>query len=378
MNSLQFLGQNVTISSFLIEHGDQLKCFFGYERRLQQRFETEKQSVHRVLERASKESDNMGGESYIRSLKMVGRNQINRAIKEEIEEIAHEVVKQLMSDGVFSVTVPDILSHKSYKEYNAFLEGREWMSANYDVHYTKLKKLLFKVVAGILEEYLTILTLHDKFDSSEISQYSWEHSEQILSQLSESLDKKQSLISAFTDWPFNERIYEEAIRNNYADGDTCLTCARVIGIETFERIVIEAIATQSKESQNDVVSLCASAYGDVFANKILQSAEQMRQKIREEEERKRTEQEAKEREKRKQEKKEKTKETVWKTIAIAVGIIGLLVMLGTLNSSSSSNERRKCFWCNGTGYNGNGARNATEYVFMKTPCTKCGGDGYFD
>lgn len=254
MNSLQFLGQNVTISSFLIEHGDQLKCFFGYERRLQQRFETEKQSVHRVLERASKESDNMGGESYIRSLKMVGRNQINRAIKEEIEEIAHEVVKQLMSDGVFSVTVPDILSHKSYKEYNAFLEGREWMSANYDVHYTKLKKLLFKVVAGILEEYLTILTLHDKFDSSEISQYSWEHSEQILSQLSESLDKKQSLISAFTDWPFNERIYEEAIRNNYADGDTCLTCARVIGIETFERIVIEAIATQS--SNKAMLSNC--------------------------------------------------------------------------------------------------------------------------
>ena len=36
---------------------------------------------------------------------------------------------------------------------------------------------------------------------------------------------------------------------------------------------------------------------------------------------------------------------------------------------------RKCAWCNGTGYNGNGATNVQEYVFKKTPCKHCKGRG---
>ena len=35
-----------------------------------------------------------------------------------------------------------------------------------------------------------------------------------------------------------------------------------------------------------------------------------------------------------------------------------------------------CAWCNGTGYSGNGATNATEYVLKKTPCKHCNGKGY--
>lgn len=38
---------------------------------------------------------------------------------------------------------------------------------------------------------------------------------------------------------------------------------------------------------------------------------------------------------------------------------------------------RTCPWCNGTGYNGNGAKNATEYVFKKTPCKHCDGTGHY-
>lgn len=60
---------------------------------------------------------------------------------------------------------------------------------------------------------------------------------------------------------------------------------------------------------------------------------------------------------------------------LVVILIGILSMCGTSGSDSSND--RKCAWCNGTGYSGNGATNATEYVFKKTPCKHCGGDGRY-
>lgn len=48
---------------------------------------------------------------------------------------------------------------------------------------------------------------------------------------------------------------------------------------------------------------------------------------------------------------------------------------GQLSNYDGSNEKDVCAWCNGTGYNGNGATDATEYVLKKTPCTHCNGSG---
>ena len=62
-------------------------------------------------------------------------------------------------------------------------------------------------------------------------------------------------------------------------------------------------------------------------------------------------------------------------VIIVALLLGMLSMCSTGGSSSSGD--RTCAWCNGTGYNGNGATNATEYVFMKTPCKHCGGDGHY-
>ena len=44
-------------------------------------------------------------------------------------------------------------------------------------------------------------------------------------------------------------------------------------------------------------------------------------------------------------------------------------------SNYDRTKDKKCAWCNGTGYTGNGATNATEYVLMKTPCKHCNGKG---
>lgn len=60
-------------------------------------------------------------------------------------------------------------------------------------------------------------------------------------------------------------------------------------------------------------------------------------------------------------------------------IVVLLVIGWFLNMAScgGGSGDRTCAWCNGTGYNGNGAKNATEYVFKKTPCTHCDGTGTY-
>ena len=59
---------------------------------------------------------------------------------------------------------------------------------------------------------------------------------------------------------------------------------------------------------------------------------------------------------------------------IAIVVIAMLVLIGSCSGGGSSNDRT-CAWCNGTGYNGNGAQTVEEYVFRKTPCKHCGGDG---
>lgn len=60
-------------------------------------------------------------------------------------------------------------------------------------------------------------------------------------------------------------------------------------------------------------------------------------------------------------------------------IVVLLIIGWFLNMAScgGGSGDRTCAWCNGTGYNGNGAKNATEYVFKKTPCTHCDGTGTY-
>lgn len=57
---------------------------------------------------------------------------------------------------------------------------------------------------------------------------------------------------------------------------------------------------------------------------------------------------------------------------IAVILFGMLYL-----SSVDDNSNRTCAWCNGTGYNGNGASTVEEYVFMKTPCKHCKGKGTY-
>ena len=65
-----------------------------------------------------------------------------------------------------------------------------------------------------------------------------------------------------------------------------------------------------------------------------------------------------------------------KVVGIIVAIVLILVcwFIGTTSDNSDKTNTRTCAWCNGTGYNGNGAQSPEEYVFKKTPCTHCGGD----
>lgn len=61
-------------------------------------------------------------------------------------------------------------------------------------------------------------------------------------------------------------------------------------------------------------------------------------------------------------------------IIIVVLLLGLLSMCSGGGSGSGD---RTCAWCNGTGYSGNGAKNAVEYVMTKTPCKHCNGSGHY-
>ena len=68
-----------------------------------------------------------------------------------------------------------------------------------------------------------------------------------------------------------------------------------------------------------------------------------------------------------------------KVIGIIVAILLILMcwFIGTTSDSNDKTNTRTCAWCNGTGYNGNGAQTPEEYVFKKMPCTHCGGDGTY-
>lgn len=62
-------------------------------------------------------------------------------------------------------------------------------------------------------------------------------------------------------------------------------------------------------------------------------------------------------------------------LSIAVTVIVLIYLL-SMCSSGGGGGRKTCAWCNGTGYSGNGAKNAVEYVMNKTPCKHCNGTGH--
>ena len=69
-----------------------------------------------------------------------------------------------------------------------------------------------------------------------------------------------------------------------------------------------------------------------------------------------------------------------KKTELAKRIIAILLLSALtfgMTGCGSSSDDDTCAWCNGTGYNGNGAKNATEYVLKKTPCKHCNGTGHF-
>lgn len=63
-------------------------------------------------------------------------------------------------------------------------------------------------------------------------------------------------------------------------------------------------------------------------------------------------------------------------LLIFMVVIFLILLLSMCSNSGESSGRKTCAWCNGTGYSGNGATNAVEYVLNKTPCKHCNGKGY--
>lgn len=63
---------------------------------------------------------------------------------------------------------------------------------------------------------------------------------------------------------------------------------------------------------------------------------------------------------------------------LAAIIIFIFLWIVSLFGGDGGNERdRTCPWCNGTGYDGNGAKTAVEYVLRKTPCQHCKGKGTY-
>lgn len=68
-----------------------------------------------------------------------------------------------------------------------------------------------------------------------------------------------------------------------------------------------------------------------------------------------------------------SKEKWWLVLVIVLALLGFLTMF----TNNGNDGNRTCPMCNGTGYNGNGAKNVTEYVFKKTPCTWCDGTGTY-
>ena len=64
-------------------------------------------------------------------------------------------------------------------------------------------------------------------------------------------------------------------------------------------------------------------------------------------------------------------------ISLILVVLLLITSAFTLTACDGDDGDRTCPWCNGTGYSGNGAKNAQEYVFKKTPCKHCDGRGTY-
>ena len=358
MITVNFLGQEITMSRYAYAYGEYLRMFDLYEKNVLQRFEV---------------------------AKLNGRNAIQNALNDELNKVAHSVLRSLMSEAIYSVATSDILQGEAYGEYAALFVGSNWRSEPGTHFYKRLEELLHRVIREMRQNYLAILDENNLFNVAEIEKYSWEHSNEILSVLNESPNKKQSLIFAFIDCPYNEGVYEAAIYYNLLDAETCLTCTNFIGMEAFENVAIRSIVAQQKENRRDAIVQLTTVMGKGFVQKVNKGVEQLlrheweeAERIRAEQERMREEKELDEKNRRREEKKEIIQNAFGKILMFISLLFILMLLLKACNSEPAYNQRRKCGWCNGTGYNGNGARNATEYVFLKTPCTECGGDGYLD
>lgn len=66
-----------------------------------------------------------------------------------------------------------------------------------------------------------------------------------------------------------------------------------------------------------------------------------------------------------------------KGLGIVIAALIVFVLLIIAISSGDDSGKRTCPWCNGTGYSGNGAQSAVEYVYKKTPCSHCNGTGSY-
>ena len=65
-----------------------------------------------------------------------------------------------------------------------------------------------------------------------------------------------------------------------------------------------------------------------------------------------------------------------KTMILLLMLVSLTFFL--FGCSDSGSGRRVCGHCGGAGYVRNGARNATEYAYMKSVCPYCHGSGYLN
>ena len=57
---------------------------------------------------------------------------------------------------------------------------------------------------------------------------------------------------------------------------------------------------------------------------------------------------------------------------ISISVFLVIAVFLLLNMGPTSD---KCVWCNGVGWVGNGAKNATEFALKKTICPYCHGTG---
>lgn len=64
-------------------------------------------------------------------------------------------------------------------------------------------------------------------------------------------------------------------------------------------------------------------------------------------------------------------------LLVVICAILFLLFRGIIGGGDDDRDPRTCAWCGGTGYSANGAQSVEDYVFKKTPCKHCGGDGEY-